>query len=155
MVRETPNWVKSLAVAVLLLCTRVPVSAQSGGSLTGKLTDLHSSPLAGATVVLRNQSTGAETRTITAKDGVYRDPPQPLRPLFIIGFTPRDLACLRFIDRFFNAGWRDDLYFRQRRDAVVAGVSGWCGTVPPVHTCISTVWTLPILPWRTSSRANW
>jgi len=72
MVRETPNWVKSLAVAVLLLCTRVPVSAQSGGSLTGKLTDLHSSPLAGATVVLRNQSTGAETRTITAKDGVYR-----------------------------------------------------------------------------------
>jgi hypothetical protein len=42
------------------------------GSLAGKLTDLHSNPLAGVAVVLRNQSTGAETRTTTAKNGAYR-----------------------------------------------------------------------------------
>ena len=52
---------------------------------------------------------------------------QPPRPLLIIGFTPRDLACLRFIDRFFADGWRDDIYFRQRDGAVVAGLSGFCG----------------------------
>ena len=42
------------------------------GSLAGKLTDLHSRPLEGATVVLRNRSTGTETRTITTKNGAYR-----------------------------------------------------------------------------------
>ena len=63
----------------------------------------------------------------TAAGGIVLEPPAPARPLFIAGFTPRDLACLRFIDRFFADGWRDDLYFRLRQGAVVAGVSGWCG----------------------------
>ena len=44
----------------------------STGSLSGKLTDLHSKPLEGVTVVLRNQATGAEARTTTAKNGAYR-----------------------------------------------------------------------------------
>ena len=38
-----------------------------GGSLSGKVTDLHSKPLESVTVVLRNQATGAEARTITTK----------------------------------------------------------------------------------------
>ncbi|MDR3775099.1 MAG: carboxypeptidase-like regulatory domain-containing protein [Terracidiphilus sp.] len=42
------------------------------GSIAGRLTDLHSAPLAGATVVVRNAVTGAETRTVTAKNGSYR-----------------------------------------------------------------------------------
>ncbi len=78
------DWKKSLAVVVLLVGTETLAFAQldqevqnsqsvSSGSLAGKLTDLHSKPLAGVTVVLRNQATGAETaRTITAKNGVYR-----------------------------------------------------------------------------------
>jgi len=68
------NWEDPLAVAVLLLCAGLAVHAQSApsGSLAGKLTDLHSTPLAGATIVLRNQATGAETRTTTARDGAYR-----------------------------------------------------------------------------------
>ena len=68
------GWVKPLAVAVLLFGAGMPMHAQSArsGSLTGKLTDLHSAPLAGATVVLRNQATGAEMRTTTTRNGEYR-----------------------------------------------------------------------------------
>jgi len=40
--------------------------------LAGRLTDLNSAPLAGVAVVLRNGSTGAETRTVTTRNGNYR-----------------------------------------------------------------------------------
>ena len=45
----------------------------------------------------------------------------------VAGFTAHDLACLRFIDRFFADGFRDTIYFRQRQEAFVVGVSGYCG----------------------------
>ncbi|HUA99656.1 MAG TPA: carboxypeptidase-like regulatory domain-containing protein [Terracidiphilus sp.] len=57
-----------LAGAATLLCAQAP----SHGSLAGKLTDLQSSPLGGATVILRNQATGAEVRATTARNGAYR-----------------------------------------------------------------------------------
>ena len=78
------NWTKSLVVAVLLVGTAMLVYAQSdkeaqssqnasSGSLAGKLTDLHSKPLEGVTVVLRNQATGAvASRATTKKNGAYR-----------------------------------------------------------------------------------
>ena len=68
------RWMKSLAVAVLLMSAATGLLAQSAasGSLSGRLTDLHSKPLPGITVVVRNQATGAEARTTTAKNGVYR-----------------------------------------------------------------------------------
>jgi hypothetical protein len=73
------NWKRVLAAAVLLLsedvCVRgqaIPASPLQPGALSGKLTDLHSTPLAGAAVVVRSQSTGGELRTITAKNGFYR-----------------------------------------------------------------------------------
>ncbi|MBI5484929.1 MAG: 4Fe-4S dicluster domain-containing protein [Deltaproteobacteria bacterium] len=76
-----------------------------------------------------------QASVFTVYDGALQEPQTPDRPLFIIGFTPRDLACLRFIDRFFADGWRDDIYFRQRQHAVVAGLSGLCGPngamIPP------------------------
>jgi len=43
-----------------------------GGVIAGKLTDLHSEPLNGVTVVVRNEATGAEARTTTARNGAYR-----------------------------------------------------------------------------------
>jgi hypothetical protein len=52
--------------------------AQSGGgqpgtgNLNGKLTDVHSAPLGGVEVVVRNEATGAELRTTTARNGSYR-----------------------------------------------------------------------------------
>ncbi len=49
------------------------------------------------------------------------------RPLFVLGFTAADLACLEFIDRFFAAPFRDDLYYRRRAGAVVAGLTGALG----------------------------
>jgi hypothetical protein len=42
------------------------------GSLSGKLTDLHAAPLGGVRVTLRNLATGAEQRTVTARNGAYR-----------------------------------------------------------------------------------
>src|ERR1700722_19116718 len=78
-----------LLLAALCLGAHTTVFAQSGsaqpppqptvqiqspqlGSLAGRLTDLHSVPLAGVTLVLRNQTTGAEIRASTSKNGVFR-----------------------------------------------------------------------------------
>jgi hypothetical protein len=70
-----------LLAVVLLACAVASLSAQSRvrvvqagklGSLSGKLTDLHAAPLAGAAVVLRNQATGAEMRATTGRNGAYR-----------------------------------------------------------------------------------
>ena len=76
------NWTRTLAFAVLLMGAgtagftqspaTLPAEDTTTGSLTGKLTDLYSRPLEGVPVVVRNQATGAETRTITTKNGVYR-----------------------------------------------------------------------------------
>ncbi len=51
----------------------------------------------------------------------------PERPLCAVGFTAQDLACLRFIDRFFARDFCDDLYFSRRDGALIVGVSGYCG----------------------------
>jgi hypothetical protein len=50
----------------------VEIQSSATGSLAGRLTDLHSVPLAGVSVVLRNVATGAETRATTAKNGGFR-----------------------------------------------------------------------------------
>ena len=63
-----------------------------------------------------------------AMDNSGQPRPKPWqKPLFVAGFTPRDLLCLQFSDRFFADGWRDDIYFRRREGAVIAAVSGFCG----------------------------
>ena len=65
---------RPLTVAALLMGAGAAAAAQSAGSgsLAGKLTDLHSAPLDGAALTVRNQATGAEMRTTTAKNGTYR-----------------------------------------------------------------------------------
>ena len=50
----------------------IQIQAPASGSLAGRLTDLHSAPLAGVRVVLHNQATGAEVRAVTAKNGGFR-----------------------------------------------------------------------------------
>ena len=50
----------------------IQVQTPASGSLAGRLTDLHSAPLAGVVVVLHNQATGAEVRAVTAKNGGFR-----------------------------------------------------------------------------------
>ena len=66
------GWVWAGLLAVLLVCMGAAAEAQTGGVLAGKLTDLHSAPLNGATVVVRNEATGAESRGITQKNGSFR-----------------------------------------------------------------------------------
>ncbi len=89
MAEARRNWIRWLVLGALCLSARTVVSAQSdpaasppphfvqvqspqSGSLAGRLTDLHSAPLAGVSVVLRNQATGVEVRTNTAKNGAFR-----------------------------------------------------------------------------------
>jgi len=50
----------------------IQIQTPASGSLAGRLTDLHSAPLAGVEVVLHNQATGAEVRAVTAKNGGFR-----------------------------------------------------------------------------------
>ncbi|MDR3725239.1 MAG: carboxypeptidase-like regulatory domain-containing protein [Terracidiphilus sp.] len=67
--------VRILAAAAVLLVAAAYLCAQNAaapGSLAGKLTDLHSKPLADTALLVRNQETGAETRTSTTKNGSYR-----------------------------------------------------------------------------------
>ncbi len=83
------NGIHGLVLGALCMGTNAVVLAQSGpahsppsnfvqiqspqsGSLAGRLTDLHSAPLAGVSIVLRNQNTGAESRSTTAKNGAFR-----------------------------------------------------------------------------------
>jgi len=63
-----------LVLAAVLVAASVAQAclAQAGGSLAGKLTDLYSAPLGGVTLVLRNETTGAEAQTTTSKNGAYR-----------------------------------------------------------------------------------
>ena len=65
---------QAFAGITLLAAAGAVILAQSPpmGSLSGKLTDLHSKPLDGATLVLRNAATGTEARTTSGKNGVYR-----------------------------------------------------------------------------------
>jgi hypothetical protein len=61
-----------LAVMGTALLSPAAPGQATPGSLAGKLTDLQSAPLAGVTLVLRNNVTGAQMRTTTAKNGIYR-----------------------------------------------------------------------------------
>ncbi len=88
MAEAMRNWRTWCAIAALSLGACGVVCAQSAaadpaplqgiqiqtpgsGSLAGRLTDLHSAPLAGVAVVLHNQATGAELRAVTAKNGGF------------------------------------------------------------------------------------
>jgi hypothetical protein len=70
------DWIRPGLLAALMASACAIVGAQAvgtgGGILTGKLTDLHSTPLSGAAVVVRNEQTGAEARGVTGKNGSFR-----------------------------------------------------------------------------------
>ncbi|MGO9338859.1 MAG: carboxypeptidase-like regulatory domain-containing protein [Terracidiphilus sp.] len=63
-----------MLLAALMVCAGATAGAQTAGSgaLTGKLTDLHSAPLEETTVVVRNESTGAQAQAKTQKNGSFR-----------------------------------------------------------------------------------
>ncbi len=83
------TWIKWIVLVTPCLCVSMVVCAQPNpatprplhafqvqspqtGSLSGRLTDLHSAPLEGMQVVLRNQATGAEVQAKTGKNGAFR-----------------------------------------------------------------------------------
>src|ERR1700735_4927399 len=64
--------VQWLIAAALQVAALVYAQTAPTGGVAGRLTDLHSKPLSGVTVILRNALTGTETRATTAKNGAYR-----------------------------------------------------------------------------------
>ena len=107
---------------------RIPVVSAAGGRVLGSLGEGTPSLAGGAllskpTAIFFPQ---ADEMFTFGAEGSLLSPPAG-KPLFVVGFTPRDLLCLCFIDRFFAAGLRDDIYFRRREGAVIAAVSGFCG----------------------------
>lgn len=126
---------------------RLPVLLEDGTRALGTPGDGPSALLGGT---LPGKPTSAffphEAPIFTARPGGLESPPPLPRPLLVAGFTPRDLDCLRFIDRFFGEGFTDDLYFRQRQEAVIVGVSGYLGakgllTAPAGGGCdLELVW---------------
>jgi Carboxypeptidase regulatory-like domain len=88
MAEARQNWIPWLAVGAISLSALAPAFAQTApilstsphsvqipalvtGSLAGRLTNLHSAPLAGVSVILRNQATGAQVHAITEKNGAF------------------------------------------------------------------------------------
>jgi hypothetical protein len=61
----------SCPCAGMVYCAYAQQMAIPSGSLSGKLTDIRSTPLENVTVILRNVGTGAQVRTTTARGGQY------------------------------------------------------------------------------------
>lgn len=107
---------------------RLPIQLPDGTRVIGSTDDGPFTPFGGAVLSKPTAAFFPQQETVfTTTEGGLQKQQVPERPLFVLGFTARDLACLRFIDRFFADGWRDDIYFRQRKGALVAGLSGYCG----------------------------
>ncbi len=107
---------------------RLPVMLADGTRTIGALED---GPIALHGGAVLSKPTAAffpqQGTVFSVVEGAALPAAKPARRLCVVGFTQRDIDCLRFIDRFFANGWRDDIYFRQRQGAVIAGVSGYCG----------------------------
>lgn len=107
---------------------RLPVVARDGSRVLGSLDDgepsLAGGPLLAKPTALFFPQT--DELFVTGVKGRESSLAQA-KQLFVVGFTPRDLLCLNFVDRFFADGLRDDIYFRRRDGAVIAAVSGFSG----------------------------
>lgn len=101
----------------------IPVLLPDGTRTLGTLSD---GPIALAGGPLPAKPTCAffpQSEAVLSVDEITTD----TRQLLVAGFTARDLACLAFIDRFFADAPADDIYCRNRRKAIVIGLSGYCG----------------------------
>jgi hypothetical protein len=70
--RRRRAWLTLAVLASISLAAGALSAQSSGGALAGKLTDVHSRPLDGVTLTLRNALSGTEIRTVTGKGGTYR-----------------------------------------------------------------------------------
>lgn len=66
------GWAGLAALGLLGVAAMSLIAQAQSGALTGRLTDLHSKPLAGVSITLTNATTGLEALTITSKGGEYR-----------------------------------------------------------------------------------
>jgi hypothetical protein len=75
MFHITRNSIVGLLVAIVMLASAVPVSAQSSqGQITGRVTDPSGAPVSGAVVLLTNNATSQTQNISTNSDGYYTFP---------------------------------------------------------------------------------
>jgi len=122
---KIPSFFADLAAIYEL---RLPVQLPDGTRTIGTLGDgpisLHGGAVPGKPTAAFFPQHGT---IFTSTGSTVYEQPTPARSLLVAGFTPCDLACLHFVDRFFADGLSDDIYFRLRKDALIVGVSGYCG----------------------------
>ncbi|CAL7960301.1 conserved hypothetical protein [Gammaproteobacteria bacterium] len=53
--------------------------------------------------------------------------PRAPKPIFVVGFTAADAACLEFIDRFYQKNFADGPYLAKRNNSVIVCITGKCG----------------------------
>ncbi len=105
---------------------RVPVRLPDGTRLLGRPGEgplsLEETPVARRPSELFFPQHGV---VFTARDGEAPEPPPfPPKPLLAAGLGAADLDALAFVDAFFAAAPRDDLYFARRDGALLVGLSG-------------------------------
>jgi|GEM_PF-200425 len=123
---ELTNFLESLQVEYDV---RAPIELHDGTRTLGRLSE---GPLAIGGGRIHFKPTRpffpqSETLFSSADDIKTRPAAYPNKPFFVLGMTAQDLDCLEFIDKFFAADFRDDIYFSKRTGAIIAGISGRCG----------------------------
>ena len=106
---------------------RVPVITPEGARVLGQPGDGEIALAGGALLAKPTTVFFPQEGEVFTAGSENQPPAASAARQLVVGFTPRDLLCLRFIDRFFADGLRDDLYFRMRAGAVIAAVSGFTG----------------------------
>ena len=107
---------------------RIPVISPEGARVLGR-PDEGRSALGGGPLLAKPTAVffpqEGEVFTSAAENSKHSQ--SAARQLLVVGFTPRDLLCLGFIDRFFADGLCDDIYFKLRAGSIIAAVSGFTG----------------------------
>ena len=108
---------------------QVPILLQDG---TRQLAPFGSGELALSGAQLQRKPTSwffPQTQQLFSmgEDGSSRLPEPPGKPLALFGLDQADLAGIAFLDRFFLSAPADDIYLRERQDALLIGLSGAAG----------------------------
>jgi hypothetical protein len=132
----------------------VEVESPLSGSLSGRLTDLHSAPLSGISVVLRNQATGVELRATTARNGAFHFAALDVGQYSLEANEPRLGRGL--LDGIVVAGGTESrvqaaIQFEPLPPALLANFAPTPPSLPlvspqPTHSAVARLATQPIAP---------
>lgn len=107
---------------------QVPIKLHDGTRSLGNLADGELALVGGALPMKPTGVFAPYLDMVLAFAGEKINLPQREKPIFLVGLTAEDAACLEFVDRFFKQNYYDELYFSKRERSVTVVVSGKCGS---------------------------